>query len=183
MTEIVFEVLGFPAAQPRPRARVLRLPGGRYTASFYDEKTRVDTKTGKKVPTDIVLWRRAVSHAAAPHLPATPFSAPMFVSMWFRFDRPKDHYSARGGLKPWAGELVWYDGPEDVDNLAKAVMDELTERPDKEDLKNWRHGLWKDDHYVVRLLVEKRWAKIGELPGAIVKITVTGGPDSQATIE
>jgi Holliday junction resolvase RusA-like endonuclease len=75
--------------------------------------------------------------------------------------RPKSHHGANG-LKPSAPKF--HVGKPDADNLAKLVLDQIT-----------RSGrIWRDDSQVVRLVVEKRWALVGESAGCVLRIETAG---------
>lgn len=76
-------------------------------------------------------------------------SQPLSVSIHIRLKRPKSHYGSRKGqsyLKDSAPE--YHTQTPDVDNLAKAMLDAITDS-----------GAWDDDKQVVSLLVSKTWSK------------------------
>jgi len=132
-----FDVVGEPKPQPRPKAARI---GGFiriYTPS-----------TAKK-------WKEAVMAEAKKHF-KTPLVGPVEVTLGFRFSRPKSHLGASGlrGSAP----LLHTKRP-DVDNLAKAVMDALTDV-----------GLWADDSAVVMLVTTKSYAAATTKPGCTVLI-------------
>lgn len=79
---------------------------------------------------------------------------PVIVSLSFRFPRPK-----RLLKKSSPSGAIWCDGGGDVDNLAKAVLDCLTDA-----------GWWHDDRQVVILHVLKDYAPIGEKPVTFVAV-------------
>lgn len=117
---ITIRVDGIPKPQPRPRA-VIR--GNR--AGVYDPGTAES-------------WRSSVREAALPMRPGTPISGPVQIKMRFRLPRPQSHY--RTGkrykdLKPSAP--IPHTKKPDIDNLAKAVMDSLSDI-----------GMWRDDSIV-----------------------------------
>lgn len=89
-------------------------------------------------------WKGQIAAAAMPHKPYTQLQGPLDVMLKFYFARPKSH-SSRKGLKPNAPE--WHTSKPDADNLAKAVLDCITQL-----------GFWKDDSQVVALDVRKRYA-------------------------
>jgi len=57
-------------------------------------------------------------------------------------------------------------GREDLDNLIKATLDEITPTG----RANPRWGLLRNDNLVVRLVAEKRYARLDEQPGCLVEI-------------
>lgn len=97
-------------------------------------------------------WRRQVGSTLRKH-DYEPLEGAVEVVMFFRMPRPKSHY--RSGRN---AHLLRNDAPKlpkraDVDNLAKAVLDEM-------------HGhAFHDDAQVTALMVRKRYAVQGEDPG------------------
>jgi Holliday junction resolvase RusA-like endonuclease len=141
ITPIEFFVTGFPKGQPRPRAFARNMGGGKFAARVYDSGTAEG-------------WKAQVAIAAQSQIPITPLECPVFVRMKFFMPRPKYH-SGKNGLKENAP--VWFCAKPDADNLAKAVLDALTQL-----------GLWKDDSQVVRLVIWKDYTKT--VPGAEIEI-------------
>lgn len=104
-------------------------------------------------------WKSQVALAAKPHAPTEPLTGALFVELWFHLPRPKGHF--RGGkpdrgLKPDAP--LWHTGKPDADNLAKAVLDALTQLG----------AFWRDDSQVARLAVRKGYSST---PGCTVAIS------------
>ena len=135
-----FKVNGQPKPQPRPRAFVR---GGR--ASVYN-------------PDSAKEWKNAVRYAVH-GLINKPISRPVNVCLEFYMPRPKSHY--RSGkfshvLKDSAPRR--HVKTPDVDNLAKAVLDALTNA-----------NAWVDDAQVVTLLVTKQWDDLTE-SGCLISI-------------
>jgi len=127
MTPIQFFAQGTPKGQPRPKAFAR---GG--IASVYDPGTAEG-------------WKGQVALAAKPFLKSLPADhAPLALRLEFYMPRPKAH-SGKAGLKPTAPK--YHTGTPDADNLAKAVMDALTQL-----------GIWKDDAFVADLRVRKFYA-------------------------
>lgn len=122
---IQFFVPGEPKSQPRPKAA--RIGGF----------IRIYT------PSTAKAWKGAVAKAAAPFL-RSKLSGPLALELCFRFARPKSHLKKDGSLTSSAP--LYHTKKPDADNLAKAVMDALTDA-----------GLWEDDDQVIRLLVEKHY--------------------------
>lgn len=128
-------VIGQPKGQPRARA-VGR--GGH--ASVYDP----DTAEG---------WKSLIAVAVRDYLPAEPSREAFEVDMYFFFVRPKSHYGTgrnAGKLKASASRV--HCQTPDVDNLAKAVLDVLTQL-----------GLWRDDCQVGSMMVSRHWGERSEM--------------------
>lgn len=141
MESIAFFAPGEPKGQPRPRAFAFK---GR--ARVYDPGTAEGFKAS--------IATAAKEHAGKLH--AGPFD----VDIVLFFPRPKGHLKANGGLKPSAP--FFHTGKPDLDNVAKAILDTLSEKSGI--------GLWKDDNAVVRLSIRKAWADPERPAGALVII-------------
>lgn len=142
---IAFFVSGEPKGQPRPRAFARKM-GGKFVARVFDCGTAE-------------AWKSAIAAEAAQHKPAAPISGPVRLRIAFHLPRPKGHYIAgkpERGLK--ADAPRWHTGKPDADNLAKAVMDALTQC-------GW---FWLDDAQVSVLTAAKLYADSGT--GAQVEI-------------
>lgn len=123
---IEFEVYGEPKGQPRARACVR----GRH-AAVYD-------------PGTADAWKFAVRAAAGEHVRKIrmPLEGPVMVDMDIWITRPKSHMKANGQLRESAPKMPI--GKPDCDNLAKAILDALTNA-----------GVWMDDKQVTHLQVRK----------------------------
>jgi len=136
---IQFFAEGTPKGQPRPKAFSR---GGH--ARVYDPGTAEG-------------WKGQVAIAARQHIPKEPLIGPLFVSLLFKMPRPKGHY---GSGKKASILKDGAPGPHiakpDCDNLAKAVLDALTEL-----------GMWRDDSQVYGLNINKSYA---EKPGCNISI-------------
>jgi len=119
-------VRGEPKGQPRPRAFAR---GG--MVRMYDPATAEGWKSAIADE-----WRRSVR-------PMPKIEIPVSLALHFVMPRPKSH-SNKNGLK--ADAPVWHAKKPDADNMAKAVMDALTQL-----------GVWQDDDQVVVLKVVKRF--------------------------
>jgi crossover junction endodeoxyribonuclease RusA len=141
MKTIEFFTQGTPKGQPRPKAFSR---GGH--AGVYDPGTANE-------------WKLLIRHEAQKNAPESKFSGPVRVTIHFYLPRPKAHF-LKSGLRGDAP--VWVEKKPDADNLAKAVMDALT------DLGSY----WADDSQVTQLHVTKRYAST---PGALL---IIGGMES-----
>jgi Holliday junction resolvase RusA-like endonuclease len=140
---ISFYANGIPKGQPRPKAFSR---GGR--ASVYDPSTAEG-------------WKSQVAMAAKEYLPEKPLTGPLRMELYFYFPRPKGHF--RTGKR--ANELrdnapVFHVSKPDSDNLAKAVMDAMTQL-----------GFWMDDSQVARLLIQKEYSTHIYAAGCRIKLT------------
>jgi len=127
MAWITLQIDGRPTPQPRHRAT----RGGRmYLPSS----------------APIRAFKAAVIAAACKRF-AKLTTRPVVVEITAYFVRPQSHLTGRGELRKGA---PWHPGRNlgDVDNLAKGVMDALTDSG----------VVWLDDSQVVDLRVAKRWA-------------------------
>lgn len=120
-------VQGIPKPQPRAKAFV-RASGH---AGVYDPKSANP-------------WKERVRAALEPYRHAAARDCAFGVALDFYLPRPKSHYG-KTGLRKSAPEQ--HTGRVDVDNLAKAALDVLTDM-----------GWWRDDGQVVSLTVTKCWS-------------------------
>lgn len=138
-----FLVGGLPKGQPRPRAFARKM-GDKFVARVFDAGTAEE-------------WKGQVALAATKHRPAEPFQDAVQVRLYFLFPRPRSHFKTDGKrLKDSAPER--YTKKPDADNLAKAVLDAITQLG----------GFWKDDAQVTRLVVTKNYSTLGS--GCLVEI-------------
>lgn len=141
-TAIEFFAQGQPKGQPRARAFAFN---GR--ARMYDPGTAEG-------------WKSQVAAAAKEHLPEQPLQGPLSLALYFAMPRPKSHYrTGKRSHELRDGAPYWHTGKPDADNLAKAVMDALTQL-----------GVWKDDDQVCKLRIWKRYADDGKT-GCLVAIS------------
>lgn len=148
-----FEIFipGDPKGQPRARAFARKM-GAIHVARFYDS----DVADGWKAQ----VYAGVLGIAFAEGLRAV--EGPFDVEMRFRFERPKSHLLRDGSLGK--GRSSSYIQKPDLDNLAKLVLDVITRL----------QRCWVDDDQVVRLVVEKRWALVGESAGCVLRIETAG---------
>jgi Holliday junction resolvase RusA-like endonuclease len=142
---ISFFVSGEPKGQPRPRAFAMKLGNGKYSARVFDAGTAEN-------------WKSAIAAVAVNHTPSEPFPGAVAVRISFHFARPRSHYRTgkhAGVLRENA--LLLHTGKPDCDNLAKAVLDCLTQLG----------GFWRDDSQVAYLRI---WKSYGP-QGAHIEIT------------
>lgn len=132
METIQFFAQGIPKGQPRPKAFAR---GGH--AAVYDPGTAEG-------------WKGQVALAARPFLKALPSDhPPLSLRLDFYMPRPKAHFHTgrfRDGVLRESSPK-YHTGKPDADNLAKAVMDALTQL-----------NIWRDDACVVDLRVKKLYA-------------------------
>ena len=103
-------------------------------------------------------WRKAVRQATEAIIYATadtyfPLSGPLYCELEVLLPRPERLMRK----KDPEGALWAPNKRDDVDNLAKAILDAMTEA-----------GAWEDDGQIVRLEVLKKWHAKGESPGAVI---------------
>lgn len=145
---ISFFVSGEPKGQPRPRAFARKMGNGKFCARVFDAGTAEN-------------WKGAIAVAAAQHKPAAPISGPVRLRINFFMPRPKGHFVSgkpEKGLK--FGAPYRHVGKPDADNLAKAVMDALTQC-------GW---FWIDDAQVAVLTVVKSYNESANSIGAWMEI-------------
>ncbi|MDE2106533.1 MAG: RusA family crossover junction endodeoxyribonuclease [Patescibacteria group bacterium] len=122
-------VNGLPKGQPRPRAFAVR-----GMVRMYDAGTAEG-------------WKAAIADEWRRSVPAAPkIMQPVSLTLVFNMPRVKSHFNSKGNLKESAPKA--YPKKPDADNLAKAVMDCMTQL-----------GVWQDDDQVVILKVVKRYSE------------------------
>jgi len=141
-TYLTFRADGHPKGQPRGRACRRGAHAGIYDPGTADE------------------WKAIVVAAGRPHRPAAPIEGPLCVGLSFWLPRPK----GRCRRADPQGAIPCTTKP-DVDNLAKAVLDAMTQ-----------DGWWHDDAQVCDLSVIKRWHAIGERAGLSVAVISVVAP-------
>lgn len=138
---VTFFAWGSPKPQPRPRAFARNMGAGKFAARVYDAGTAEG-------------WKASVALAAKAHLPPEPCAHPLSVDIQFTLPRPQSHFTTKGDLR--AAAPFYPTNKMDCDNLAKAVLDALTQI-----------GMWLDDGQIVHLSVSKNY---GPKSGAQVTI-------------
>lgn len=142
---ISFTVPGKPAPQPRARGRIV----GKGAKAFVSMYTPPEGKE----------YRAAVKLAATEAVTGfwKHYDGPIKVSILISLERAKSHRKANGDLTDKAPEFPLNMRSGDVDNYAKAVMDQIT------------GTFWRDDAQVTVLVVGKRYSD--------------GDPSTEVTIE
>lgn len=138
-----FLVVGHPKAQPRVKAFRRGAHAGVYDPGTADG------------------WKLAVGAAAKANWNRVQFLGPLRLVLGFFMARPKAHFNRHGDVKPMAPR--WHQSKPDLDNLAKAVMDAMTQLQ-----------IWRDDSQVVQLEVGKSY---GHRAGCIVILGPASSPD------
>lgn len=147
MKRIIVKVRGNPKPQPRPRA----FSRGGHTG-VYDPGTSNE-------------WKSCVKLAAAGTTSET-IACPVSVQLDFNFKRPASHYRTGKFSHELRDDAPrWHVKKPDADNLAKAVLDALT------DMK-----FWHDDSQVISLTITKKWADIAN-PGCLILVEPCAGDD------
>lgn len=146
LIDIRFHAVGKPIGQPRPRAFARKM-GNKFVARVYDAGTAEE-------------WKSIVAVAARSALPSAPIGVPVRVELEFAMPRPVGHFgSGRNAAVLKSSSPSHPVGKPDLDNLAKAVLDALTQI-----------GMWADDSLVVSLCIHKCYADNAQQAGVDVLI-------------
>ena len=104
-------------------------------------------------------WRQDVKYTAIEKKPAEwDMSAPMLLSVVFRFQRPKSHFN-KSGLRSSAPQHCTSASHGDIEKLVRSTNDALT------------GILFDDDRQVVSVDAIKRYCINDEPQGAIITLT------------
>jgi Holliday junction resolvase RusA-like endonuclease len=129
-----YYIEGEPKGQPRPRAFAMKTKTGGYSARVFDAGTAEG-------------WKSSVATATQQQPFQKPLAGPLTVALNFYMRRPKGHYgTGKNATKLKPSAPTHFVKKPDCDNLAKAVLDALTQL-----------GVWKDDDQVVSLQISKHW--------------------------
>lgn len=151
-----FTVVGTPVAQPRPR--MVKKTGAVYNPHDADHwKAQVKYATTQAVKDAIP--------SGGPHKSDHPF----FLQLTFRLPRPASHWKKNGTPEIEKFECYFARGKQDADNLAKGVMDAMTQAI---------ASPWTDDNVVVALLVIKCWTT--KQPGVDASLVDLHGREREA---
>jgi Holliday junction resolvase RusA-like endonuclease len=131
-----FRVFGIPKAQPRPKV------------------FRRGNHVGVYDPGTAAGWKKLIQDEARKIWSGHKLVGPLHVTVGFIMPRPKSHLKGDGSLRKQAP--IHCISKPDVDNLAKAVLDALTDL-----------GVWRDDSEVCFLDIGKVY---GKEPGVIVSV-------------
>jgi Holliday junction resolvase RusA-like endonuclease len=101
-------------------------------------------------------WKQTVAAFAARAFTA-PLGGPLSLTITFLRQRPKSHYRKDGTLKPGAFH-EWPTTKPDCTKLVRSTEDAL------------KGIAWRDDAQVCRQLIEKRYVRDGEAPGASIRV-------------
>jgi Holliday junction resolvase RusA-like endonuclease len=149
---IQFEVLGTPAPKGSRRAVKNKWTGKAMTIPGGSKQNEANLKSWDTAVREAA--RNAIGGATSP-----PFVLkPLVVTIVFRMARPSDHWSARGGLKPWAEDARPMFKP-DGDKLLRATLDSL------------KGIIYDDDARIVAMQVHKVYANAGD-EGAWISINL-----------
>lgn len=140
MATYSFFAHGIPKGQPRARAVVRGKHAGVFDPGTADG------------------WKAIVRDASRAVKPKDVILTPVLVSIGFVFARPNSHLNTKGAIKPAAPR--YHTQKPDLDNLAKAVLDALT-----------NEGWWKDDAQIYTLTLTRSWG-IPTTMGADVQVFV-----------
>lgn len=142
ITAASFFVQGDPVPEPRPKI-ITRARGGvplPFPRAIKNKR--------------VVAWRNILAAGCTVHL-IEAFTGPLYVSLDFRFQRPKSQRKRNPPVWNTVGRGSKYGG--DIDNLAKPVLDELENA-----------GWFADDGAVVFLTCFKKYTD--DLPGVLINI-------------
>jgi Holliday junction resolvase RusA-like endonuclease len=104
-------------------------------------------------------WREAV-RAETQRVMIAAMTGPVEVQIWFWLPRPAGHYrTGRNAQLLRDGAPKRPSGRPDADKLGRAILDGLT-----------NGGAWKDDAQVTDLIIRKRYAAPGTMPGCTIWI-------------
>jgi len=116
---------------------------------------------GLRYSNDALLkeWRSKVIIALADTAPDDwDQNAPLYVTAYFKFIRPKSHYGVKG-LRPSAPEHK--ATKPDLDKLVRGIGDSIEQA-----------GIARNDSQIIRWTVSKMWTDEKEPPG--VQVIITG---------
>jgi crossover junction endodeoxyribonuclease RusA len=136
---VVIEVHGTPA----PQGSKIR---NRYGAVYESNR-------------NVAPWREAI-RAEAQRQVLVPLAGAVFCRITFRMPRPQGHYgTGRNAGRVRNGAPGLPAGKPDIDKLARAVLDGLTDG-----------GAWKDDGQVIKLDAMKMYALPGMPTGCRIEL-------------
>jgi Holliday junction resolvase RusA-like endonuclease len=135
-------IIGLPKAQPRPRA-----------ARFKESMRIYNPKMANE-------WKAQIGRDCQA-LSGLKLEQGVAVELDFFMPRPNSHYKTNGNLTDRAPGN-WHLQKPDADNLAKAVLDALSQI-----------GAWEDDDQVCELTVRKLWEVADGIgPGLAIRLYI-----------
>lgn len=148
-----FFIPGSPAAQGRPRTRVIRM-GRRSVAQIYNPHNADEWKARVSI-----IARSSMVGPAPALLKLPPLLGAVRLSTTFLIERPRNHYriTKRFGTMLRADAPMWHIVKPDGDNFAKALMDAIT------------GIIWRDDSQVCDQRIQKLYIN-DDKPGCLVTI-------------
>ena len=186
-------VFGDPIETPRPRHRIV------ITIAFsdwWDEGCPQDELKMMEaikmlfvqtyMPSKSDAWKKTIRYHSMHCAKQGQIEGPIRVDQEIIMPRPQFHFGTgrnEGKIKPkHTSDLgTWHTPTPDTDNLMKTILDALSPtgtlsakrlKPTQQTDPVYNFpGLWKNDSQVCSGLMEKRYHKQGELPGAIIKIS------------
>jgi crossover junction endodeoxyribonuclease RusA len=111
-------------------------------------------------------WRKSVADAVLVHRANRHLAGPLAVDAVFYLPRPKGHYGTGRNASALRGDAPDYPvarGRGDVDKYSRGLLDALQ-----------LAGVMDDDGQVADLTARKRYAELGTLPGALVRVRALG---------
>ena len=182
-------VFGEPVETPRPRHRIVA------TMDFHAWRDDPNQSLVKMpdvlkmlfvqtyVPQKADAWKRTVRYHTLPWMEGQPpIEGPVRVDIELILPRPKSHFgTGRNVAKIKTSSPSLHNVAPDKDNFEKAVLDALSATPTvtrKKLLPKHRDdpvynfpGIWRNDGQVCSGLVEKRYHRAIEEPGAIIVVS------------
>lgn len=155
MNRFALFVLGNPVSQPSPRGIIKTNKSGKQFIKFVDNR--------KADP-----WRRTVNEAIRKQLEENTtawktLQGPVSVWIHFYLPRPKSHfYPTKNGPVLRSDAISIHRDKRDIENMAKALLDEFTEM-----------GIYQDDRQVIDLTLKKRYSTKNGMAGAWIQLRPT----------
>lgn len=162
-------VFGDPVETPRPRHRIVGKGDNRWVHTY--------------VPSKADAWKRTVRYHVLPCMAnGQPIEGPVRVDIELIMPRPASHFgTGRNASKIKSSSPCLHHVAPDKDNLEKAVLDALSATPTvvrkklspkhRDDPVYDFPGIWRNDSQVCCGLVEKRYHRQMEEPGAIIVVS------------
>ena len=182
-------VFGEPVETPRPRHRIVAQPEfrewcdnpGQSLVKLNDVLKMLFVQT--YVPNKADAWKRTVRYHFLPWMEEQqPIEGPVRVDIEFILPRPKSHFgTGRNAATIKPSSPTRHHVAPDKDNFEKAVLDALSATPTvtrkklppkhaNDPVYNFT-GIWRNDGQVCSGLVEKRYHRHMEEPGAIIAVS------------